>query len=494
MTFPSLRTVLTVRSGTSGVQTRVFPWGTRVEPFAVGAQGAWAVSARGVESIHFYIGFDGRLIHVAAASASVQLFIDASPVGQTWVPLPIGSELRFGEARIGATCEELPTAPVGAFGTVLQRGPSEPPPAAKAPVLGFVTVQPVAVQARPVQPSAGASPRTVAIDAPRPLPLAAPEQQPQPIPAPAPLLAPLPRPAAADDAPRAAMATAPSVRRPLDQVRSVLPIAQDGTTVSDEGALRNLAAQVAQAAASPGNLAASDVYLAEVQRNAGSRPPLGDPVSPAAPVQHPERPPMPGLGDEGLRPAHASPPLNPVSDTPKPTTPSPDASVEMETVSPLKKIWRDTSWVMKLTLVLLPFAGYFGLFWEPTEEEALSPVARAPVALEAQPVVTASGGVPLAKPVASTTPSAPVTLASVEAPDEPTPALADSSSSPSTVRSAEAGPPPTLGAQPREALRLAFEGRLSEAARRYERLSEVSDQRLFSLAARLAREQAVRKP
>ena len=46
----------------------------------------------------------------------------------------------------------------------------------------------------------------------------------------------------------------------------------------------------------------------------------------------------------------------------------------------------------------------------------------------------------------------------------------------------------------RDALNAAFEGNLPEAASRYDQLAKSSGAPVFSLAARLAREQAVRKP
>jgi hypothetical protein len=51
-----------------------------------------------------------------------------------------------------------------------------------------------------------------------------------------------------------------------------------------------------------------------------------------------------------------------------------------------------------------------------------------------------------------------------------------------------------LGTQPRDAINAAFEGRLSEAARRYDGLFKNSNAQVYTLAARFAREQAVRKP
>src|SRR5215471_12895939 len=125
---PMLQTVLTLTAGNSDERKRVFRWGTQIEPFGVGVKGAWYVHAPGVQDIHLYISFDGRMVQVAATQGAA-VTVAGALVGQGWHPVPVRTELRFGSASIAVTCEEAPGSSPPAARASSPPGASPSPPA-----------------------------------------------------------------------------------------------------------------------------------------------------------------------------------------------------------------------------------------------------------------------------------------------------------------------------------------------------------------------------
>jgi hypothetical protein len=78
-------------------------------------------------------------------------------------------------------------------------------------------------------------------------------------------------------------------------------------------------------------------------------------------------------------------------------------------------------------------------------------------------------------------------LAKAPGPDRKVPGTAPSAASPGNALT-----PPSRQAQ--QALNAAFEGRLSEALERYEKLATGPDGETYRVSARLIRERAIRKP
>jgi hypothetical protein len=177
----------------------------------------------------------------------------------------------------------------------------------------------------------------------------------------------------------------------------------------------------------------------------------------------------------------------------------------------LVRAWKETSWPKRAVLIALPFAAYFGLFYEPAPlPNAAAPHRQPRARTAAAPVTTATA------PVAAAT-AAPAT-ASAQAPPPGAPAATAATAAPAsepaaavTAASAETTPNAETAATRREkvpathdksaeasaerdALNAAFEGKLAEAADRYEQLASGADAQEFSLAARFTRAQAVRKP
>jgi hypothetical protein len=141
--------VLTLTAGNSDERKRVFRWGTQIDPFGVGVKGAWYVHAPGVHDIHLYIGFDGRMVQVAATQGAT-VTVAGALVGQGWHPVPVRTELRFGSASIAVTCEEAPVeAPVARHAASHPPAGSSPPAARASSPPGASPSPPAAIPLGP---------------------------------------------------------------------------------------------------------------------------------------------------------------------------------------------------------------------------------------------------------------------------------------------------------------------------------------------------------
>jgi hypothetical protein len=107
MTISAFQTVLKIAAGSGPAPTARFVWGTPAAPFSVGSRGDWVVQAPGVEPVHFFLAFDGRLCQVAGLPSGPRVLLNGVPVEQTWTPVPVSSELAFGNACVSVLCEEL---------------------------------------------------------------------------------------------------------------------------------------------------------------------------------------------------------------------------------------------------------------------------------------------------------------------------------------------------------------------------------------------------
>jgi hypothetical protein len=474
---PNLQTILTLTGGTSPVPRSVFVWGTPGGAFSVGTHGDWIVNAAGVAPVHFFLRFDGKMLHLAGGPAGAPLSISGRPVDQTWRPLPVFSVVAFGAAQLRVTCEPAvprvpsppPTAPVI---HVAPRVPDPPARLESTVPLGEVR----RVRTEPiVLPEAAQRAWAHRSDPPV-------HQSNPPIFGTAPSYPPAgePHPGAtlvSAAGPQTTMSEVPSVRRELPQSSPELE-----STLSDAGALKAHAERVA----SEPNLAwkSADAYLEAVRHQGGvhgsTPPPQGDAFGPGA------------VGNVGgvsaMPPPSALPPgvagPNVISSEPN------DAS---KPKAPKQK----PSWVMLVTLILLPFAGYFAIFWEPSADappppqvSATTPTASSPVAARTEaPSATApsaTGG-----PAASASAVRVATAAPASASGE---GAASSRAPPAGASSVAVVTVPTNANRQRDALNAAFEGRLNEALAHYEALATGPDAQVYSTAARLIRERAFRKP
>ena len=107
MTIPAFQTVLKILAGSGPVPVARFVWGTPAAPFSVGSRGDWVVQAPGVEPVHFFLAFDGRLIQASGLPSGPRVLLNGVAVEQSWTPVPVSSELTFGSARVSVLCEEL---------------------------------------------------------------------------------------------------------------------------------------------------------------------------------------------------------------------------------------------------------------------------------------------------------------------------------------------------------------------------------------------------
>ncbi len=275
------------------------------------------------------------------------------------------------------------------------------------------------------------------------------------------------------------------------------------TTLNDGGALRQHAARVADATPSRAFALAQD-YVAEVRRASGT--PVPDGFVPAAlpnanPAAQPNAAPMPGVRAAAAQTGG-------------------DGSPKKKG-SRLAASWREASLVRKITVVLMPFCLAAVVLVPPDQPPPVHPPAKAKsvrvssassnsalAALSPSALASASGAAPLAKgaalsgsPAASGSPSvsllgSPSVSASVAAATSGSPAASGSpsvsaSASPSVAVIEPARAPAATRA--RDALNAAFDGRNSQAAKLYDELAKDGD-RVFVLAARLAREDIVLKP
>jgi hypothetical protein len=85
-------------SGRSDQPTLTFTPGTPTNPVSVGTAGQWVVTGDGVESVHVYLVFDGRHVHVALGAANTDVRLAGARLGTDWVEAPVPCELRFGGA------------------------------------------------------------------------------------------------------------------------------------------------------------------------------------------------------------------------------------------------------------------------------------------------------------------------------------------------------------------------------------------------------------
>jgi hypothetical protein len=529
---PPLQTVATLTGGTSPVMQQAFFWGIPGQPFSVGTRGDWVVNAPGVEPLHFFLNFDGRMIQVAGGPSGAPVTVAGVPVDHTWRPVPVFAEIAFGGARMRITCEEAPQEAATAQSTVPV--PAVPEPVAAAPAVPVPVVQ---VAAAPPQPAAfeGApahTPRTpdrIPYERPSPLktqPLGPAAQQhtpftsagasgSQPPPGVVPTLHSMSAPASHSRSPSAAppavialpgssfspVPAMPTAGIPGSAFVPVPPAPAAGfhaqphhpdegavSTVSDAGALRALADRVQ---AEPGASSASaEAYFAEVQRAAvGQVPAAGSPAPRQA--QHPSTAP-PAFGVGGTRIILGAPTQDAAPREPDP---------------PTKSEKPKTSWVMRVVLMLLPIAGYFAIFWEPPVEAPAPPEvqststeasststgsARAPSA-SAQVPERASAEVPTVVPPPSAAASASNAVP-LPASSAPVVAPAAASAAPAATSAAPAGIALPTSRQARDALNAAFEGNLEDAAQRYEKLAAGPDGETYRVSARLIRERALRKP
>jgi hypothetical protein len=372
---PNLQTVLTLTGGVSPLPQSVFVWGTASRAFSVGTHADWVINAPGVAPVHFFLRFDGKMLHIAGGPSGAPLSVSGVVVDQTWRPLPVFSLVAFGGAQLRVTCE--PAAP---------RPQSAPPVGVTAPVapapqqvlkpvdhlqstvpLNDVRVNEVRrVRTEPVvladagqrvwprsdPPAAGASPSYPPVAGPHPG---------------ATLVSP--------GAPQANMSEVPSVRRELPQTPAEME-----STLSDSGALKEHAKRVA----SEPKLAraSADAYLEAVRQQAGiqgSTPPPRTLEAARAEAQ----PLVPAAGSLPWTPSAAP------SAAPPPHVPQ-----EPEDASKAKGAKQKSSWVMRVTLILLPFAGYFAIFWEPPAEAPPPPEVSVSTPAGSAPAVSGTASVP----------------------------------------------------------------------------------------------------
>ncbi|MBN1606273.1 MAG: hypothetical protein JW940_06545 [Polyangiaceae bacterium] len=107
MTISAFQTVLRILAGSGPAPTVRFVWGTPAVPFSVGSVGDWVVQAPGVEPVHFFLAFDGLLIQASGLPHGPRLLLNGVPVEQSWTPVPVSSQLAFGNACVSVLCEEL---------------------------------------------------------------------------------------------------------------------------------------------------------------------------------------------------------------------------------------------------------------------------------------------------------------------------------------------------------------------------------------------------
>lgn len=525
MTIPPFQTVLKIQAGAGPVPVARFVWGTPAAPFSVGSRGDWVVQAPRVEPVHFFLAFDGRLIQASGLPTGPRLLLNGVAVGQSWTPVPVSSELSFGDARVTVLCEELaPQAPaVPGDHRETKFVPDQPAPLPALPLGGGRTVavpalQGVAWAPKMEPPAAGSGPETQP----------APGLGFAPVPHVSRVLEPPRGEAAAGSPGQAAFPRTQESERML--IEGSGQAAADGAgaappmlvpavghpfeTVSDAGALRQQASPIGSAPLASGDLpglSPSDATQAA--------PPIPTRMSSDSP---PERslsggfgaasPPVaryeasPPVGSPRWEAAHArgqsqaSSPQRGVSQPGSPTT-----------VSPLVKAWREASWPKRAVVILLPITAYFGVFYEPAPEAATPKPRRARVSAPNASVAAQTGSVAsaqsptMAAPAATlaAAPTSPAAAAAAAAPGATgaavTVASAETASTTKGTPSKESQSGSTRNkdeksSEERQALNAAFEGRLPEAADRYQQLASGTSAPKFSLAARFAREQAVRKP
>jgi len=111
----SQHVILRIINGRTQLPTRTFTRGEPVPQFSVGSRGDWIVSGSGIASFHVLLTFDGE--HVFAASAdptTAPVYLQGSPIGNTWHAVTPATELRFGDASLVVAREASIAPPAGA--------------------------------------------------------------------------------------------------------------------------------------------------------------------------------------------------------------------------------------------------------------------------------------------------------------------------------------------------------------------------------------------
>lgn len=143
----SQHVILRILNGRTLLPTRTFTRGEPVPQFSVGSRGDWIVSGAGVASFHVLLTFDGE--HVFAASvdpATAPVYLQGSPIGNTWHPVTPSTELRFGEVNLVVAREASIAPPAGAS------PPRPPKPEHRDAPLPPVTVRHAPVTAKHTGP------------------------------------------------------------------------------------------------------------------------------------------------------------------------------------------------------------------------------------------------------------------------------------------------------------------------------------------------------
>lgn len=139
--MPAARPCTVILRGLEGEFTEevlVFGAGFSVGPFSVGQQGDWRVRANGVASVHVYLWFDGLTLHAARLLGGPEAWLNGEPLREDWSPLPGGSELRVGAAKVVISTEDnlVPVSPTAAAPEATEASPlspAEPSQGARAP-------------------------------------------------------------------------------------------------------------------------------------------------------------------------------------------------------------------------------------------------------------------------------------------------------------------------------------------------------------------------
>jgi hypothetical protein len=97
----AIRTAVNLTAGLSKVPRMTFQWGTPANPISVGLRAQWSVLADGLQDVHLYLGFDGRLLLVAPGGPGAVVLVNGQPIhGQAWVPVSVPSQIQLGEALL----------------------------------------------------------------------------------------------------------------------------------------------------------------------------------------------------------------------------------------------------------------------------------------------------------------------------------------------------------------------------------------------------------
>jgi hypothetical protein len=482
---PSLQTVATLTGGTSPVMQQAFFWGIPGRPFSVGTHGDWVVNAPGVEPLHFFLNFDGRMIQVASGPTGANVTVGGVPIDHLWRPVPVFAEIAFGGARMRVTCEEapeedsLPPAPVAA--AAIPAAPVLPAKVSTAPVpavpvlpaamsaapVPTVTLPTSAVPTPPLQPNPAAfhgspahtpqAPDRASYQRPNQLttqPLAFTPEQRAYANAPAPTLSIRDSAAPAPYEPGQSGSFAPVGASANQAPPGVVPTLHSMASPSSGGRTNSSAPPpviipagrpfvpvptAATVALPPVHLeqhddagAISTVSDAGALRALADRVQNDPTISKAAEAYFAEvqrtasgQVPAAGAPPPGGRHPSAAPSEFGVGGTRimQGAPPARDSAVD-EPLAGSKPEKQKTSWVMRVVMVLLPIAGYFAIFWEPP--------ADAPAPADDSSASTDTSASPTASATARASASAPA------------PELA--SAAPASTPSANVAPPGASGA------------------------------------------------